>query len=95
MHAIYKKQNQNTRHSEYANKTLPDKTTVYETAVAWEAFTYDWLKARAVGGFFDELGSSGYWTRTWPCIFAYNTLSEPGSRVYVRCDASLWKTCEH
>ena len=42
-----------------ANHTLPDKTTVYETAQAWESFTYKWLKSQALHGFFDELGSSG------------------------------------
>jgi len=67
-----------------ANHTLPDKTTVYETAVAWEDFTWQWLKAKALHGFFDELGSSGYWTRTWPCIWNLHTLSEPGSRVHQR-----------
>ena len=33
-----------------ANHTLPDKTTVYETAQAWEAFTYKWLKSQALHG---------------------------------------------
>ena len=32
---------------EYANKTLSDKSTVYQTAEAWESFTYDWLKDKA------------------------------------------------
>jgi hypothetical protein len=72
------------RFPDYANKTLPDNTTVYETSVAWEAFSHEWLKAKALNGFFDELGSSGYWTRTWPCVFALHTLSSPGSRVHIR-----------
>jgi len=67
-----------------ANHTLPDNTTVYETAHAWESFTYKWLKAKALSGFFDELGSSGYWTRTWPCVWNRHTLSAPGSRVKKR-----------
>jgi hypothetical protein len=67
-----------------ANHTLPDNTTVYETATVWEAFTWKWLKAKALHGFFDELGSSGYWTRTWPCVWNLHTLSEPGSRVHQR-----------
>ena len=41
---------------DFANKTLPDKTTVHETAAHWEQFTYDWLKQEALHGFFDELG---------------------------------------
>jgi hypothetical protein len=64
-----------------ANHTLSDKTSVYETAAAWEQFTWKWLKAKALHGFFDELGSSGYWTRTWPCVWNLHTLSQPGSRV--------------
>jgi hypothetical protein len=65
----------------YASKVLPDNSTVAETAAAWEDFTYRWLAARALNGFFDELGSSGYWTRTWPCVWAIYTLSAPASRV--------------
>eukprot|EP01052_Picozoa_sp_SAG31_P003699 SAG31_NODE_145_length_22612_cov_5.938169_18_plen_513_part_00 len=67
-----------------ANHTLPDKTTVYETAVAWEEFMWKWLKSQALHGFFDELGSSGYWTRTWPCVWNLHTLSEPSSRIHQR-----------
>ena len=69
---------------EYASRILPDNTTVAETADAWEAFSYAWLEAKALHGFFDELGSSGYWTRTWPCIFDLYTLSAPASRVRKR-----------
>merc|ERR1711871_1837215 len=69
---------------EYANKTLSDRSTVYQTAEAWERFTYDWLKDKALHGFFDELGSSGYWTRTWPCVWALHTLSESGSGLRAR-----------
>eukprot|EP00040_Diaphanoeca_grandis_P009732 m.49900 g.49900 ORF g.49900 m.49900 type:complete len:705 (-) comp21159_c1_seq1:362-2476(-) len=68
----------------YANHTLSDNTTVYETAGAWENFTYTWLKAKALHGLFTELGSSGYWYRTWPCLFALHDLSLPGSRVQQR-----------
>ena len=69
---------------EFANLTLPDNTTIYETALAWENFSYKWLKAKALNGFFDELGSSGYWTRTWPGVFALHTLTQPESRVHKR-----------
>lgn len=71
-------------HPDYANRTLPDGRTISETAVAWEAFTYSWLKLKALNGFFSELGSSGYWTRTWPCLWALHTLSPVGSRVEQR-----------
>jgi len=71
---------------EYANRSLPDKTSVREAADAWENFTHAWLKAKALHGFFDELGSSGYWTRTWPCIWALHTLTLPGSRVHRRAN---------
>ena len=67
-----------------ANHTLPDKSTVYETAQIWEDFTWQWLKAKALHGLFDELHSSGYWGRTWPCVWNLHTLSEPGSRVHQR-----------
>ena len=36
--------------------------------------------AKALHGSFDELGSSGYWTRTWPCVWDLHTLSAPDSR---------------
>ena len=63
--------------------------TVSAFAAAWEDFTYRWLGARATQGLFDELGSSGYWTRTWPCVFALHTLSAPGSRVHKRAKMFL------
>lgn len=72
------------RFPDVANHTLPDKTTVYETAIAWENFTWSWLKTKALHGFFDELGSSGYWSRTWPCVWDLHSLSDPDSRVKQR-----------
>ena len=49
-----------SRFPAFANHTLPDHHTISETAVQWDSFWYEWLKARALTGFFDELGSSGY-----------------------------------
>jgi hypothetical protein len=73
------------------NRTLPDNTTVHEAAVAWEEFSWKWLKSQALHGFFDELGSSDYWTRIWPCVFDLHSLSEPGSRVHALKCTSIWR----
>lgn len=50
----------------YRNKTLPDGRAPVVHLAEWEAFWYQWLKARATGGLFVELASTGHWARTWP-----------------------------
>lgn len=77
------------KYSQYANETLADGKTVCETASLWEAYLYNWLKQQAINGFFDELGSSGYWYRTWPCLWDMHHLSDPGSRLRKRAKMFL------
>ena len=38
------------RFVEYADRTLPDQSTVREAAKAWERFSSDWLQAKALHG---------------------------------------------
>jgi hypothetical protein len=64
------------QHPEYASKQMPDGKLLSETLKLWEQWAYDWLKARATGGLFVELGAD-YWGRTWPNIL--NLLDLPSS----------------
>lgn len=64
------------QHPEFASKIMPDGKPLSENLKAWEQWAYDWLKARATGGLFVELGAD-YWGRTWPNIL--NLLDLPSS----------------
>lgn len=67
----------------YATRALPDGTLVHAAARQWEAFVSEWLKERALNGLFVELASTGYWARTWPCLFNLHDLPPPTSQVWL------------
>lgn len=52
-----------------ASLTFADGDTVSEHLSRWEAYMYRWVKHKATSGLFSELGSTGYWSRTWPNVF--------------------------
>eukprot|EP00041_Stephanoeca_diplocostata_P010718 m.170857 g.170857 ORF g.170857 m.170857 type:complete len:550 (+) comp18272_c0_seq1:84-1733(+) len=68
----------------YATRKLPDGTAVHRTAKLWEMFVTEWLKERALNGLFVELASTGYWARTWPCLFNLHDIPPPTSQVHRR-----------
>ena len=67
----------------YAGLKMADGATVREHYSKWEAFEYSWLKVKARTGVFTELGSTGYWSRTWPNIFNLHDLPS-SQRVRMR-----------
>lgn len=71
----------------YASKLLPDGKPLSWHLTQWEDFFYRWLKARATGGVFVELASTGYWARTWPNML--NLVDLPAS-ARIRARAKMF-----
>lgn len=49
--------------------TFADGDSVITHLARWENYMYGWIKHKATAGLFSELGSTGYWSRTWPNLF--------------------------
>lgn len=68
---------------EYASLKMADGRSVGEHYQLWEEYMYGWLQSKAQRGLFSELGSTGYWSRTWPNILNLHDLPS-SSRVRMR-----------
>lgn len=52
-----------------ASLVFADGDSVKTHLDRWESYMYAWIKHKATSGVFSELGSTGYWSRTWPNVF--------------------------
>ena len=64
-----------------------DGETVKTHLERWEVYIYAWIKHKATSGLFSELGSTGYWSRTWPNVL---NLADLPSSARVRQRAKMY-----